>query len=420
MFLLKNIQRCFFFLFVLDILFLGSGINIPGLGISSRKIFFGIFFCLSFIVYFCDFSGRGKIDVLTIIIAVLFLFAWVFFIPLLGEGNFAYAISDAMPLIALGVFLLTTDFSGCNNAWNYIRRILLIFLYGFSLLHVILYLIFLVRPDFMGFLQSAFAVVLDVGTGDDARYVFFTPLDGGGVRVYFGSSFLLLIGIYFLLSDDGDFFGRGLRSKIFFAALLVGALWATNTRSFMMGSIAMLLSFSIFRWLMAYMKKSWLTIFTLLSLPFMLIFLLIPTVDVEILQVFGLERGGSDDIRFIQLYPLMNAFLENYVFGLGFGASASFVRAEDAPYAYELSILALFMKIGLVGVMVACGIFATTLRNILSRESGGSIKKISAVYALYFSFIISCFYNPYIFGFFGTFFILFVLYEFSFLVKAHK
>lgn len=420
MFLLKMSQRFFFFLFVLDLLFLGSGINISETGISSRKIFFGIFFCLSSFIYFRDFKGHGKIDVLNILMAFLFLFIWVFFIPFLRNRNFTYAVSDAMPLIASGVFLLTTDFPCWKNAWNSIRKIMLIFLYGFSLLHVVLFLVFLSHPDLLGFFQDAFAAVFDVGTGDDARFVFFTPLDGGGVRVYFGSSFLLLIGIYFLLSDEGEFFGRGIRSKLLFAALLLGALWATNTRSFMMGTIAMVFFFSIFRWLMAYMQKSWLTIFMLLLFPFFLIFLLIPTVDVELLQLFGLGRGGSDDIRSMQLYPLMDAFLGNYVFGLGFGASASFVRAEDAPYAYELSILALFMKIGLTGVMIACSIFANALRKILSKESGGSIKKISSIYALYVSFIISCFYNPYIFGFFGTFFILFVLYEFSFLVKAYK
>lgn len=418
MILLKMGQRLFFFLFVLDLLFLGSGVVIPGVGISSRKLFFGIFGFLSFLVYFGDFGARRKTDIFPIVMSFLFLFVWVFLIPFIEDGNFFYAISDAMPLVASGVFLLTVDFPRWKNSWIVIRGLMLCFLYIFSLIHVILYFIFLIYPDYLIAFQEIFASLFDVGVGDDARYVFFTSLDGSGVRVYFGSSFLLLIGIYFLFSDEREWFGRGMRSRFLFAVLLAGALWATNTRSFMMGAVTMIFIFPIFRWLMTYMRRSWVTIFVLLALPFFLVFFLIPTVDVEILEFIGLGRGGSDDIRSVQLYPLINAFLENFIFGAGFGASAAFVRSEDAPYAYELSILALFMKIGLLGVLVACGIFASTLRKLVSVGSGGSIKKISALYALYVSFIISCFYNPYIFGFFGTLFLLFILYEFSFLVKA--
>ncbi|WP_348688825.1 hypothetical protein [Acidovorax soli] len=420
MFFLRRFQSLVFFLFVLDLLLLGAGVDIPGMNVSSRKLFFLLFGVASLLVYFGEFATRGSVDVVPMLAASLFLCVWAIFIPYFVHGNFAYAMSDVMPLAASGVFLFTADFPRWRNVWTDIRGMLLAFLYAFALLHVILYLILMVYPDLLLDLAETFALIFDVGVGDDARFVFFTPLDGGGARIYFGSSFLLLIGLYFLISDEGEYFGSGLRSWVVFAALLIGALWATNTRSLLLGAAAMLFLFPVSRWLMSRLRKSWLTLFLLLVLPFFLSFLLIPTVDTELLAFLGLGREGSDDVRSEQLYSLLNAFSEHWLFGLGFGANASFVRAEASPYAYELSILALFMKIGVVGILVACGIWASLLVSPQLGMEKASARKLSALYVLYFSFVVSCFYNPYIFGFFGTLFLLFVLYEFSFLAKDSK
>lgn len=421
MFFLKRAQGLLFFLFLLDLLFLGAGRDIPVLDFSSRKFFFLMFFASSLLVYLGGFAGKEKINVIAILAVCIFLFLWVIFIPFMGHGNLSYAVSDAMPLVASSVFLLTTQFSRWSNSWTRIRSVLLGFLYVFAIVHVILYAIFMIYPSLLVDFAEVFAQVFDVGVGSEARFVFFTPLDGGGSRIYFASSFLLLIGIYFLISNEKGIFGCGLHSRFVFVIILAGALWATNTRSLLLGALAMVILFPASRWLMTCIRQSWLTIFLLLVLPFFLVFLLIPTVDMELLALLGLGREGSDDIRSEQLYSLLNAFSGHWFFGLGFGANASIVRVEDAPYAYELSILALFMKIGVIGVLVACGIWASVLLSLLSESEETSKKKFSSLYVLYISFIVSCFYNPYIFGFFGTLFLLFILYEFSFLARReHK
>lgn len=420
MVLLRTVQSLFFFIFLLDLLFLGAGVNIYGLDISSRKILF-LFFCASsLLVYFGDFTEKDMINFNLILVGSLFVLIWVVLIPLISHGNLIYAVSDAVPLIASGVFLLTTQFPIWKNSWLAVRKLTLSFLYIFTILHVILYFIFMTYPGLVADLTAVFALIFDTGTGDDAKFVFFTSLDGDISRVYFGSSFLLLIGFYFLFSDEGENFSSSLGSHFFFAILLVVALWATNTRSLLLGAAVMVIFFPISRWLMRHINKSWLTIFLLIILPLFLVFLLIPTVDIQLLAFVGLDRDGSDDIRSEQLYSLLNTISENILFGLGFGANAQIVRNEGAPYSYELSILALFMKIGVIGVLVACGILASIFLNSLPKEGLEFEKKFSALYALYISFIISCFYNPYIFGFFGTFFLLFILYEFAFVAKGEK
>ncbi len=416
--LLKRCQNFLLFLFIFDLLFFGAGFDVPGLGVSSRKILFGLFGGISLLIYFSDIFLRRSVEVLVIFSAALFIFVWVVFLPIAIHGNLSYAVADFMPLAASCFFIITTEIPRRNDFWMVVRGLLLGFLYVFALVHVALYVVLLVNPELRDVLATAFAAVFDVGVGEDARFVFLTPLDGEGSRICFGSSFLLLLGLYFVLADEGESFTRGLRSRAVFVVLLIGALWATNTRSLLLGALSMVLLWPVSNWLMRRLNKSWLAVFILLVLPLFFVFLLIPTVDLELLASFGLGRGGSDAFRSDQLYSLIDAFSGHWVFGLGFGSSAPFVRVDETPYAYELSVLALFMKIGVVGVIFSCAAWALLLLDLLPRQVGASRRKLSALYVLYFSFIVSCFYNPYIFGFFGSLFLLFLLYEFSFVSRG--
>jgi hypothetical protein len=416
----KMFRNLFFFLFVLDLLFFGAGFEIPGLGVSSRKVFFLLFSGISFWIYIFELYSHRVSEIVAIFFAILFIFIWVFFIPSATHGNISYAVADALPLAASYIFLLTVDIPRRNNFWTSVRRLLLGFLYAFSFVHVVLYAVLLMNPDLRDGLAESFAGIFDVGIGEDARFVFFTPLDGDGSRIYFGSSFLLLLGLYFVLADQGEGFGRGLRSRAVFAILLVGALWATNTRSLMLGAATMVLLWPMSSWLMRRVRWSWLVVFLLLIWPLFMVFILIPTVDTELLASIGIGRGGSDEFRSEQLYSLLDAFSGHWGFGLGFGANAPFVRVDETPYAYELSILALFMKVGVVGVVFSCVVWAYVLLGLFRGENEVASRKLSALYVLYVSFIVSCFYNPYMFGFFGSLFFLFLLYEFSFVSRGVK
>jgi hypothetical protein len=149
-------------------------------------------------------------------------------------------------------------------------------------------------------------------------------------------------------------------------------------------------------------------------------FLLAPTVDPSTLQALDLGRNVSDDVRAVQFDSLFEAFKNSPFTGIGFGSNATFIRAPDTPYAYELSIVGLFMKIGIVGLVLACGVWAAVLNTFRQPGRFDKARQVASLYAMYFAFICSCFYNPYIFGFFGTFFLLFVLYDYSYVMTEAR
>lgn len=415
---LRRLQYFIFLLFIFDLLCFGAGVDIPGLDLSSRKTLFVLFFIISTLIFLGRRDERKLLNVVWLLFSIIFLVVWVLGVPSFTHGNLSYAVADALPLVASGVFLLTTDFPGRKREWIIVQRFVVLLLALFSLVHVALYIGFRIWPENQEEIVNLLARLLDVGTGEDARFVFFTPLGDGVTRVYFGASFLLLIGLYFSLSGANDCFGRGRWMRFVFASLVAGAIWVTNTRSLLLAAVAMVFLYPIFVHLLRVVSRRAFTVFVLLLLPFLCAFLLIPTVDVSFLGGIGMVRDMSDDVRSEQLSSLLDALGEHWFFGKGFGASVSFVRAENAPYAYELSILALFMKIGLGGMLFACSIWSCALGSMLSQARDVPVRKLAALYALYFSFILSCFYNPYVFGFFGTLFLLLVLYEFSFVVRG--
>jgi O-antigen ligase len=293
------------------------------------------------------------------------------------------------------------------------------FLCAFALLHIALYVFLLLYPQMQGSVSDLFQYALDVGSGDDARFVFFTPsLDNGVYRIYFGSSFLLLIGLYFSVTRPTNVRIGWLRLEYVMALLILGALWATNTRSLMLGAATFIALYPFCLLFVKKVEQSYWSIFLLLALPIVCSFLLVPTVDPTTLQLIGLGRNVSDDVRSVQFASLFDAFKNSPLFGLGFGSNATFIRAQDTPYAYELSIVGLLMKVGTVGLLAACAIWAGVLDTFRSPGNTRAAREVAALYALYCSFVISCFYNPYIFGFFGTFFLLFVLYEFSYVMRG--
>ncbi|TXC88842.1 O-antigen ligase family protein [Paraburkholderia azotifigens] len=414
----KKIRYAIFLLFTLDLLLLGAGKNLPALGISSRKVFFVLFAMISIVVFVAEYSNRRLTDAALFCGAAIFLLVWVVLIPALTHGNIAYAVTDSTPLAALAIFLVSTEFARYTIGWIWVRRLMITFLCAFAILHIVLYVFLLVYPQMQSVLSDLFQYVFDVGSGDDARFVFFTPSLGNGIyRIYFGSSFLLLLGLYFSVIRSTKMRLGWLRLEYVMALLILGALWATNTRSLMLGAVTFI---GLYPFCLAFFKhteQSYWSIFLLLALPIVSSFLLVPTVDPTTLQLIGLGRSVNDDVRAVQFASLFDAFKNNPLFGLGFGSNAAFIRAQDTPYAYELSIVGLLMKIGTVGLLTACAIWAGVLDTFRSPGNKRAVREVAALYALYFSFVFSCFYNPYIFGFFGTFFLLFVLYEFSYVMR---
>ena len=78
----------------------------------------------------------------------------------------------------------------------------------------------------------------------------------------------------------------------------------------------------------------------------------------RLLDAFAADR---DDPRPLQHASLVDAFVERYVWGSGFGGLTSVVRADDRPWTYELTYSRLLFNSGLVGISSLIVFFASYL-----------------------------------------------------------
>lgn len=100
--------------------------------------------------------------------------------------------------------------------------------------------------------------------------------------------------------------------------------------------------------------------------------------------------------RVDQVTPLIDAWLSSPVLGLGLGSAASVSRSDVAPYLYELTYLALLMKLGVVGVLMFAAIAASLL--LRTARSG---TRVAHVEASVLAFLLACSTNPYLLNLVG-------------------
>lgn len=415
--LAERIRYISFIIFTLSIFLLGSDTNYPLLGVGIRKISLVVFGAISIVIYVSKKNKNKQINSLRICLFLFFIFVWIVFIPILNRTAMRYAFSDSMPLIALGLFLISADFSKKINQWKKIRIFFVWSVAGLILLHVIPYGISFLDPAMTLYIGQLLMNFWGIPGDETRQFVYFGLLNHETIRIYFATSFFLLLALYlFVQKYDNLILNRRFFHFFFFISLLI-AIWSTRTRSIMLGAAIFLILSILFDKLRIRVRRSQVTIFVFLILPFIFGFFLLPMINPSILAVFGVGRAVSDNLRSGQFWPLMISFLDHPVFGRGFGAGVSIVRLAAAPYAYELSILALFMKIGFLGLCFGCFILSSSMNAVASREIHIIPKKIGVLYCLYFSYVISCVFNPYMFGLFGTYFALFMLYEYVCLME---
>lgn len=418
--LLARSQYVFYLLFTIDIFLAGSGADYFGYDLALRKVFFAAFAILSVVLYFSKDDRDRRAIVVLMLAFLLVVFVWVLAIPAtVLRGNMRYAISDSTPLLAAGIALLSLNFPVDKNNWRSIRNVSHAALLAFSVLHIILYVTFSISPELGESARNLLAGIWEPAGMEENLYVFLVPLNESSHRIYFGSSFLLLLGLYFSFQAYRRPISENNWVHALFFLIFFGALWTTNTRSLLLGAVAFIpLAFGLAR-LLPRLPFNVLTISALLVVPFLASFILSPVLDPDFLSAIGLSREGSDDLRSEQFRPLLAAFLRSPLIGTGFGSGIDLVRSEVTPYAYELTVLAILMKVGVFGVLAGCLLLAHVfqLRGVIGQRHFP--RKLAPLYALYFSFILSCFFNPYLFGFFGTFFLLFVIYEYAFLMASN-
>jgi hypothetical protein len=70
----------------------------------------------------------------------------------------------------------------------------------------------------------------------------------------------------------------------------------------------------------------------------------------------------SNEMKIRQLEPLLGKYADHIIIGNGFGMYIPhFIRSVERPFSYELNMVALLAKLGTIGYLLLCGIFAWVL-----------------------------------------------------------
>ncbi|MFY9260093.1 MAG: hypothetical protein WAO71_06225 [Gallionella sp.] len=74
---------------------------------------------------------------------------------------------------------------------------------------------------------------------------------------------------------------------------------------------------------------------------------------------------SSNEMKLFQVPYLWNEALESPILGNGFGMHLSFIRSITEPYTYEVDLVAMAAKLGLVVFAVFCGIFVWVMVSFI-------------------------------------------------------
>jgi len=134
--------------------------------------------------------------------------------------------------------------------------------------------------------------------------------------------------------------------------------------------------------------------------------------NLDLIDLIATRIGGTfSDVsaaeRYEQIGPLVDEWVKAPWFGHGFGAHASVIRSEEAVFSYEITGLALLMKLGIVG-MIVIGLLLGLPWAVMSVKPGRSGAMCAGLASLV-AFLIAATTNPYLTNFVGMSAVSFIL-----------
>lgn len=404
---LKTMQLWLFLLFGFELFIFGSGLHFSLGWMTPRKVIFALFSGVALLNFLSIRSKSSINNSILIIMWMAFFLFWIFVLWLFEDRPFSYGLRDALPFIGVMIFYLSSQTMTDDKYWNLAKTCVAILIFMYAALHVVISIMGFYSADLALEFANYLKYFMEPENYVVESSVFIVPLVSGLVRVYFVGSCMLLLGLYLW----PWVYRRNTLAGISYIAFIYLALLSTLTRSFLISTVIYLIGNSIFRFIFRRIKLSIPILLIAIAAPFFASQILLFTIDPVFLNSMGLGRDISDDLRYEQFKPLFDAFLNSPVVGHGFGLSVEPIRNEDGPYSYELSIVALFAKIGIFGLLLASYFLAVTIKisSKINKLTDDGIR----LYSLYFAFVFGSFFNPYLFSFYGTFFLLFLLYDYS-------
>lgn len=345
-----NLFAVVIIVFLFDVILLGSGswsYNI--LGINIRKVFYILLYFMAFLSIFK--YGISKNLLWLVIIAIGFSFLYALVIPILIRGTIESAIVDWLPLIGLMFAPIIASLEHRHKIWSRLRgwvQVLCLFL---AIIHIVIWWFGIYSPNLVEFFKVFMNTYLRSQAEGDIDNIIMAETPDGGFRILYPSSLLLIIGLYFSM---GELVSSSKKWKAIVKLLIFWlALYTTWTRAFYVLPIIIMILYIVYSFILNKSSRYQSIYFSyLLIIVFLLVFQIFVVMSSEILNILGLASSESDRVRVEQIYSMSDIILGNPIFGIGLGGNADLIRSAAAPWTYEMAFYALFMKVGVVGVLL--------------------------------------------------------------------
>ncbi|UGB01005.1 hypothetical protein LRS40_14945 [Leclercia sp. G3L] len=395
-----------FCMFLFDVTLLGSGAwSINVIGVSIRKIEY------AFILLFVLFTLRGVYNFIYVIEALVFSLVFGLAVPMLNGVNLNYSLAELMPF--LGVLfcpLIVTNKYILNN-WQFLKRCMLSFCLLSAVGHILIWCFGLLHLPYADITKAMLTNALTSGTEDAIDNIIIADTPDGLFRVLLPNSSLLVVGFYLAIQRYLEF--KTIKHLLYVVIIFV-ALYSTWTRALYLSPVIVMLGLFAYKLCpLAIKLKSYLTYYILSLAIVMFIIITGLIIHPKVLSVLGIASVSSDDVRFEQVTWILNTFIENPLFGTGLGGNAQYLRSDIAPWTYEMSLMSLIMKIGIIGCMLFFIIQLTIIPGFFKNFFDGHRLSSNKVLWLLFSFSILVMFstNPFMLSFPGVTITVFILGE---------
>ena len=344
-------------IFLVELILGGPGFWSIGGGFSVRKYLF-----VSSFVLLSIYSVKSGYWCFRFIDAVVFMFLtlsvaiWMFFMPLIRGQSIGMAFADGSALFLLLLYFPLSQLirKGMIN-WERVKRLFILLVVTVSFFQLLVWLLVAYNNELAGPVRYAFIYLFhSIGSSSEGLDIYVGYMPDGFYRVMWITSIYFLPAFCFLYVKPNK-----MMNDYFFLAILVAGIFVSYTRALWLGIAAWFVLFFVGKSLIVHYKEIGrlrfdrvsCLIFSILIGVILLIWWGGQRLFVE--RIYFTSAGDQGmSIRLYQIKSLLEAWSNHPVFGQGFGSHADYIRAESAPFSYEMVGFALLMKLGVVGILL--------------------------------------------------------------------
>ncbi|TWH45278.1 O-antigen ligase [Sporomusa sp. KB1] len=389
-----------FYLFLAELVLGGPGFwGINEIGISIRKLIFIALLITAYIQFFE--KGNFKVyfrDKLIFLCIVLSTIIWMLVLPVVNGQGLGFAFQDGGSIFIFLLYfpivqLIRTKLINWENVKKYFINLIIVV----ALFQVLIWI--------NGTLDLGLSLnMISFFGADEYGSIYVGHMKDGFYRVMWISTVFTIPGIFLIAGNSRNNLLDYIKIVLFLFTLYISytrALW-----------LACIIGIMLVLLIRKRIKVKGIVIIAVVLCGMIGISIFTDVSETTFSRLNSLYDDDGTLERIVQIDSILDMWTKNFLFGIGFGGHAEYIRVQDVPFTYEVSLVSLLMKLGFVGVSLwgltlAC-LFYHAKPPYVDREGR---KKWLYTLAGTVAFLFSTATNPYLLNFVGMIIILFMIIE---------